>query len=460
MKKIKYFAFLTFLAFFSSCNSDVFEEHEIGENLIDKSTEVLLIDTFTVDSYTVKLDSIVTSGGSSARVGQYQDDFFGKVRSEFYGILDYGGGFELKKDIEDAIIPVEFDSLVFITYFDKNFYGDTLKEQSISIHRVTEEIDFADGTASFFGHNEFDYDDKVLGELTFKARPYRTKNERPYNLRIPMGDELGQKIISMAMEANDTLSESKKWKRFFEGIVLKPGEDDDAAMLTFKTGDTLMKMRVYYSNLEGENTDVVLYHDFPVKSDPFNFSNYTSDKSSTPQDLGRIVERTDELSSELTDNLAFVQGGVGFITKIKIPFIENLNTLGLTGGILKAELVFYPMDGSYDSKLFKLPNSAPFNIYKTNADNMALEAVINPTINGPVASNYNYNYDNPDESFYSLDITSYVNEILMQGQEYDDALLLSFPLEGLGNSMERIVIENDPKSDFRIRLKTTYVVQK
>lgn len=460
MKKIKCFVFLSFLAFLSSCNSGVFEEHEIGESLIDKSTEVLLIDTFTIESYTVKLDSVITSGGSSARVGQYQDDFFGKVRSEFYGIVDYGNGFSLSRNTEGTIIPVEFDSLVFITYFDKTFYGDTLKEQSISLHKVIEEMDFADGESSLFGHNTFDYEDKVLGELSFKAHPNSFDNKELYGIRVPMDDELGEKIISMAMDANDTLTNSTKWRRFFEGIVLKPGDDDDAAMLTFKTGDTLMKMRLYYSNLEGENTNVALYHDFPVKSDPLNFSNYTSDKSTTPQDLGRIVERTEELSSELTDNLAFVQGGIGFITKIKIPYVEELNTLGLTGGILKAELVFYPKDGSYDNKIFKVPNLQPFNIYTTNADNMALGAVINPTTNGPEVSKYNYISENPDESYFSLDITSYVNDILLLGQDYDDALLLSLPLEGLGNSMERIVIDNDPESDFRIRLKTTYVVQK
>jgi len=459
MNKIKSLLFVSSFLIFVGCNSGVFEEHAIGDNLIDKDTEVLLIDTFKIESSTVKLDSIITSGASNAIVGQYQDEFFGKVRSEFYGILDYNGGFKLDSDNEGVVIPAEFDSLVFITYYDNRFYGDTLKEQSISLHKVTEEIELVDGAGGLYGHNTFDYDDTSLGELTFKARPARIKNGKPYNLRIPMDDEFGKKLISMAMEENDTLTNSTKWGRFFEGLVLKPGNDDDAAMLAFKTGDTLMKMRLYYSNLEGENTDKALHHDFPVSSSSLNFTNYTSDKSTTPQDLGRIVEETEDLSSELTDNLAFVQGGIGFITKIKIPHVEELNTLGLTGGILKAELVFYPKDESYDEEIFKRPTSA-FNIYKTNKNNAALSAVINPTTNKPVASTYVPNSENPDESYYSLDVTSYVNEILFTGQEYDDALLLTLPFQGLGNSMDRMVIENDPRSDFRIRLRTTYVVQK
>lgn len=468
MKKIKSLLFVSILAILSSCNSGVFEEHEIGDNLIDGSTEVLLIDTFTIESSTVKLDSIITSGTSSAFVGQYYDDFFGKVRSEFYGILDYNGGFQLEKDIEGTIIPVEFDSLVFITYYDQHFYGDTLKEQSLSIHKVTEEIDLLEGESGLYGHKTFEYDDENLGELSFKARPFRSKNGKPYNLRIPMGDQLGEKLVSMAMESNDTLTEIKKWRKFFEGLVLKPGDADDAAMLAFKTGDTLMKMRLYYSNLEGEDTDKALHYDFPVKTSGLNFANYTSDKSSTPQDLGRIVELTEELSSDLTDNLTFVQAGIGFMTKLKIPHIEELNTLGLTGGILNAELVFYPKDGSYDLETFKLPTSA-FNIYTTNENNTALSSVLNPTNNTPVSSNYNYIAENPDESYFSIDVTNYINNILLDGQDYHDALLLSFPFQkqgdsmdrvSFGNPMDRMVIENDSKSDFRIRLKATYVVQK
>lgn len=101
-----------------------------------------------------------------------------------------------------------------------------------------------------------------------------------------------------------------------------------------------------------------------------------------------------------------------------------------------------------------------FNIYTTNSDNMALSSILDPNTNSPVSSVYNPDAENPDESFYSIDVTNYVNNILLQGQEFDDALLLTLPLESLGNSMDRMIIENDPKSDFRIRLKTTYVVQK
>jgi len=460
MRKITSIVFVSLLAFLSSCNSDVFQEHELGDNLIDNATEVILIDTFTVHSSTVKLDSLATSDAKNILFGQYQDPFFGKVTSDFYGILGLGDGFNLEKNNEGVIIPVEFDSLVFITYYDKRFYGDTLKEQSLSIHRVLEEMEFVDGSSSFYGHNTFDYDTEVLGDTTFYARPNKKRdNGDQYNLRIPMEPELGEKLVKMAMESNDTIRDSKKWQRFFEGIVLKAG-DMDAAMLSFQTGDTLMKMRVYFSDLEGESTDVVKHYDFPVNKSNLNFSNYRSDKTDTPQDLGRIVDVTEDLSSDSTSNLAFVQGGIGLFTKIRIPYIEELNTLGLTGGILKAELIFYPKEGSYDDDQFMLPNNR-FNIFTTNDKNrlFADQIIMNPATNSVVSSTYVQNGDNKNEFYYSMDVTNYINNILLMGQEYEDALLL-LPEGDFGNSMERIVIENDKDSDFRIRLRATYVVQK
>jgi hypothetical protein len=476
MKKIKYVVFVSLLTVLVSCNSGSFEEHEIGSNLIDKSTEVLLIDTFSIESSTVKLDSIITSAYANVLFGKYSDPFLGEVNSDFYGVMELGSAFELRQtDVNNTglvDVHVKFDSLVFIVYSDQRYYGDTLAQQNMTIHRVIEEIELPKDETAFYGHSSFNYDSESLADASFFAKPITQSvfNETSDNdvdfddggIRIKMDDALGLDIIERVNNVkDDTVRDNAKWLKYFNGIVLKPAETN-SIMLSFPLSDNKMKMRLYYSDKEYDEVGVPRFHDFPVKSTNLHFSNYTSDKSATPQDLGRIVDRTEDLSSELTDNLAFVQGGIGFLTKIKIPHVEELNTLGLTGGILKADLIFYPKDGSYDEDIFRLPGDrlTRFNIYTTNSDNMALSSILDPNTNSLVSSVYNPDAENPDESFYSIDVTNYVNNILLQGQEFDDALLLTLPLESLGNSMDRMIIENDPKSDFRIRLKTTYVVQK
>ncbi len=132
--------------------------------------------------------------------------------------------------------------------------------------------------------------------------------------------------------------------------------------------------------------------------------------------------------------------------------------MGLTGGILKAELVFSPEKNSYDEDLYPLPYSY-FELYSTNKNNLFLGSVVNPSTNGQLTSTYVYNANYIDESYYTFDVTSYVNDILLNGQEYDNALLITLPVQTIGNSVERLVIDNDRHSDTRIKLEVTYVVQ-
>ena len=230
-------------------------------------------------------------------------------------------------------------------------------------------------------------------------------------------------------------------------------------MFSYQTG-VGMKMRLYYSDTEYTEAGVAKFHDFPVNKKAVNFSNYSSDFNSNEfiQKIGLIQELEEDVASTETDNLSFIQGGTGLITKVQIPHIEKLNEMGLAGGILKAELVFSPQENSYDEDFYPLPFSN-FELYTTDRKNKFNSAVLDSRTNNIVTSTYVTNYKYLDESYYMFDLTDYVNQILLNGQEYDDALLISIPPSIIGNSMERLIIDNDKKSDTRIELKITYVVQ-
>ncbi len=484
MRKLISILFVSAFWFFTSCNSDTFQEHEIGDNLIDKSTEVHLIDTFTVRSATVKLDSLLTSGYpdifrpyTNILFGGYHDDFFGDVRSEFYTTLGLGGAFEMgANEFGNKNIALQFDSLVFIGFPDARYYGDTLQEQTISFHQLKEEIDLPNGQKGFYGHHTIANDDVAFGSASFYLKPRKQSVEiktigdetipeierKRDGLRLRIDDAFGLDIVKRVNANDDTLHNIFKWRKFFNGMVLKPGSEN-SVLFSFKLGDPGMKLRLYFT-YDGDKKG---YHDFPVVISRnrtsestlsyYNFSNFISDKASTPQDLGRIVEETEELKSEETDDLAFIQGGIGFYAKVKIPYVENLNNLGVTGGVLKSELIFYPLEGSFDNSIFRLPSSA-ISVYVTNRDNNRV-MVLTDSRGAALRAVYNYS-EHKNESYYSIDLTSYVNSILTNnGQDYEDALLIGFPEESIGNTMDRLVIENDPDSNFRIRLKTTYVVQ-
>ncbi|RUT78657.1 DUF4270 family protein [Ancylomarina longa] len=449
MYKISFY--LLFLSvFLASCNTDGFVEHELGNNLIDNSTDVRLIDTFTINASTVIVDSLATSGTSVITVGQYVDPYFGVVKATGFTKIGLGGGLTLEKSND----PV-FDSIVLITYFDKKFYGDTLKTQTISVHRVTEEIKLNDN-GKLYNVDDFAIDSEPLGEKTFEARPLRTKNGKKYNLRIKLSDDFGKKLIEMAEDHDDIMKSVNEWENFLEGISLRPGDNDDAAILNFKTSDTLFNIRLYYHEISGENSGKDLHHDFPAGASPFIFSNYKSDRTGTL--LEDLVDREFDLPSEQTNNLTFMQGGIGLMTKIRIPHLNELSKIGKSGSLLSAELVFYPEPGTYSDELYPLP--ASFNLYVTDEENHLLLLLSNPTNNVPLTSQFRLDNEYQEGSYYSFDVTNYVNSRLSAGLDEDEGLLISLPTESLSSSTDRIVLTNDHKSDFEFKLRATYVVQK
>ncbi len=461
MRKFSFIIIVNLFAFLTSCTTDKFQEHEVGDNLIDNTTEVRLIDTFTIESSTVKLDSVLTSGQANILFGSYEDEYFGRIRSDFYALVGLGGAFYLKEVGENKDkVPIRFDSLVFISYPDSRYMGDTLLTQSMSIHRVTEEIEIPDDQRGFYAHSSFPFDEESIGSASFVSRPITESqeyNEEKENdvennkggIRFNMKDALGLDIVRMVNTENDTVRFVEKWNEYLKGIVLRAGEDN-SLMLSYGLQTGRMKIRLYYTYTDFELSGTRAFHDFPIVTSLENFINIKSDFSAAPYDLNQIIDEKIDLSSENTGNLSFAHSGLGILTKIKIPHIERLNTIGSTGGVLSAELNFYPKDDSFDNDHFKLP-SVPFTLYQTSDVNgFNAQLPVNSNFVGPV---------NSDESYYSIDVTSYVNNVLTNGQEFDDALLLTLPLNSLGVSMDRLIIENDEDSDFRIRLKVKYVVQ-
>lgn len=478
MRSINVLLILTILAFVS-CNSDGFEEHQIGSNLIDKTTEVVLVDSLKIESSTIILDSLVTSGLNTVILGSYNDEYLGKVKTEYYGLIGLNGAF-LRSTVTinntTIKVPIQYDSLVFMAYTNGSYFGDTLKPQRLILNRINEDLELPDNETAFYAHSKFGYDETPLLDTEFYLKPVKqskydaTLDADPIEyhgeglfirMNSETANELGSEIVDFVNNQSDTVVESIQWEKYMKGIVFRSG-DDNSTLFQVPLSDNKLKIRLYYSDTDYEGKGVAKFHDFPViiggSQQKMSFLNYSSDRTLTPQQLDRLVKQDVELSSEETDDLVYLQGGIGFYTKFKIPYLENLNTLGIAGGIIKAELVMYPTDNSYDDEIFTLPKF-PINIYTTNRNN-EIGAPLVGNSNSALSFSFVRNYNNKDESYYSADLTNYVNSVLLNGKEYDDALLIGFPRESIGGNFDRLIIENDPDSDFRMRLKVTYVIQR
>jgi hypothetical protein len=473
-KTINLLLIFSISTFFIRCSSDDFKEHKIGNNLIDETTEVILVDTFTVESSTVILDSLITSRYNSAILGGYNDEYLGNVKTEYYGVVSLGS--QIQNDVKNKI-GVSLDSLAFIMYTNGVYLGDTLQPQRLIVNRLKEKIELSENERAFYGHSKLEYDSNNLLNEEFYLKPVRQSKYDAdldndlygydgkgiyFKLDTEEALKLGDTIVKLVNARSEKVQFNAKWLDFFNGIVLR-SDDLNSSLYQASLEEDRLKLRLYCSDTAADGAvEKARFYDFPVVVQSgdrnLSFTNYSSDRSETPQKLDRLVEQEQELSSSLTDGLSFIQGGIGLYTKINFPHLENLNLLGLTGGILKAELIMYPKDDSYDDEQFLLPRSN-FNLYNTNEDNV-FGAPLPGANNSSLSFSFVRNFENEDESYYSVDLTSYVNSVLLNGKKYDDALLIGIPFANIGNSFDRLIIENDTKSDFRIRLKVTYVIQR
>src|ERR1035437_1460441 len=106
----RYFRFigglLLMVALFS-CNLSNIEQFQLGENFVDSNSGVVLIDTMTVYTSTVRFDSIVTNSLSSLLVGGYSNNYTGTVTCKPHFQFT-SGSFTLPDKVKNLIC----DSLV------------------------------------------------------------------------------------------------------------------------------------------------------------------------------------------------------------------------------------------------------------------------------------------------------------------------------------------------------------
>lgn len=448
---------ITLSVLFTGCNSEDFVVHELGGDLIESSTVVNCVDSFTIKSSTVIMDSIQTSSVGSVSVGRYVDDYLGAMKATVYSKVDLGSAFSLE-DTDEA----ELDSIVLVVYSSGVFWGDTTQTQTISVHKVTEKIEITSKKPAYYNKDSLSIDSKAIGVKTFRARPQRKDDLNSTNyhdFRIRLDDKFGQQILDSALVNNSFTSSAARWEKELKGIALVPGEDDNASVLNFPTDS--MNIRLYYRTIGGSAGGAVERHrDFALSSS-LSFTNYQADRTNTEElgsSLGGLTEREVGVLSERTNNLSFIQAGTGIYTKLEIPYLEMLNQEGDAASLISAVLQVYPLSATFEQDLFPL-YGLEFEIYETDRLNRLVSTIVNSS-GSQVTSIYYVNYENPEDTPLSFDLTNYVSGVLADGMLENEGLLIKFSDETNNEFVSRMVIDNDPDSSVKIKLKVTYAVQK
>ncbi|WP_158281264.1 DUF4270 family protein [Dyadobacter jejuensis] len=392
---------------------------------------VLYSDTSTVQFSTVVYDSLMTGGVDRLIVGQYNDPYLGAVTAQGFTQPELQGSITLP---DDAV----YDSLDVFLNYDGYYYGDTTQVMKLSVHAVTEDILLR---SSYFNTSVLPYDEAPLGTLEFRPRPSLD------SVKVRLSDELGLKIFDLAK--NNLMRNSSDWYNVLQGITLKGDSEDNNVILGIAMPGTGAGIRLHYhvKGLEG-NT---VYKEVVALN--YSYNKVMNDRTGTELATGTGTKRI-AIPSEKTNNMSFIQEGMGVFTRVDFPYFDQLKYAKYSVAN-RALLKIYPVNQSVTERY-----NAPSNLYLyyVNKNNeFGSEQPYSPqalaSLDGRTQITGTY-IDNiiDNEQYYVFDVSAFISNIMFSDYKIDSGLGIftselvsgSYPEARMGfaKGVSRLVIGN------------------
>ncbi|MBN2348123.1 MAG: DUF4270 family protein [Bacteroidales bacterium] len=444
------YTFLKYKIIFSFCSAVIFftgliiiqscGEQEntftIGSTFLEQNSRVVLIDTFRVELSTVQFDSIATSGTGVALCGRYSDNEFGIIECKSFFQI----GIPSSSIIENNEV---YDSVTIMLTFSGYTYGDTIPNQKIQVHQLTENI-VADNSGYLYNTSSVDYKEEPIGFTVFK--PWVNIYE---SIEFRIDDNLGLELFEMLKYNASQVSSNEAFTEYFKGLVITTDENDHGVIVGFNAGEGAISLTLYShivkENLIENSYDFTLYNYYQQ----FNQINY--DRSGTL--LSDLTVQDDDIPSIETEDKTFIQSGTGLVTKIQFPTLGEF-LLMENSAMLKAELVIAPVINNYTRSI--LPDSVI--IIRTDIINRTLSQLYNnegEKVTGKFIQDDQYN----EQTSYTFDITDFLQAELKDSYfDYSKGLLLAFPENTFISKLNTLIIESDSKEFNAPRLKIQVLV--
>ncbi|MDP3359033.1 MAG: DUF4270 family protein [Lutibacter sp.] len=417
--------FLGFTALIS-CSDDL-KTYPVGEDFIELDSKVVQIDTLTLKTATIQLDSILTSGSARLLIGALKDPVFGDLTSQSFLRLAPKDFFVDEKAV--------YDSIALILHYDRYYYGDTVQTQTYRVHEIIDDFEPKDkDQTQFYNTSTLNFSEEILGELLFKAYPNK-KDSINIALKHSFGKNLFNNIQNKTIENVDDL------EKIFKGITVVP-DNNSNNVLGYKMSSSVV--RLYYTLDDGLNSDNDRYLDFNIFE---LFNNISSDKTATM--LNPITDGEYILPSDKTNNEMYIQAGTSLQMRIEIPYVRDLNILKSENGgtVINATLKMYLDPKSHRENISSIESLNVFVIDNKNRLIKQLEAATLKSYNPEL----NYDY------YYSIDITSFIDEI--QKSPYLTNYALMFQLPNNNQSVDKLLIYDSASGkETKMKIELTYLL--
>lgn len=426
---------LTIGWFFYSCENSDFE---IGQNLVESQSRTIIIDTCSVSLTTLLIDSLVTSAQNTLIIGSLQSENMGTFSSTGYLSFNLPGYIETRQNQNNPLI---FDSLTFELKHGSYFMGDTLAPFTINIHQLTETMELTDG--NLYNTSRFGYNTSALAGTRFYPFP-NLKNE--VSIRLP--DELGMELLDKLSTSDDVMQSLEHFTEYFKGFAITADCPENQAFFGFPVNDTSAVINLHYHYIEEHKIEKTIsingYTSYVFNSIMFN-------REGSP--LETLTNGYSGLSSNVSNNQSYVMGLTGLYTRIDIPYLQNLLQISDAGSVQSAELILYPVKGTYDHQS-PLPDS--LSLYIADYTNSTVDAIT--TSYGDALQSGNLVVDElfGVDTHYSFTITDFIrNEIRAIGMN-KQKLILTLPDAYMKKTFRNVVLGDQNHPTQQVKLKITY----
>lgn len=389
------------------------EPSTVGAEFVSgTSFDVSFSDTITIRASTVIYDSIETNNKNRLLVGAYDDPNFGIIESQAFFQLSLDKTYKLDEN------NTSYDSLTLCLKYDQYFYYDTLEQMSLSVFRLSQEIELDEEEAALYNTSTVQYLPEGIGSTVITPLPVRRDS-----FEIRLSDKLGMDLMRFAHLEAEELSNQEKFQDFLKGLLVKLSDFHSPGFVGFSPET---KMKLYYRNKEKTPTEQEVLT-FTVENSIY-FNRIISEREGTL--ISKLNTLEEPLSSTSTENLLFVQSGSGIATRIELPFLRDLLNLGEDFLFTNVILEFNPVRNAYND-LADIPET--LEILQVDENNVAYGVLRSAAV-------LERDLDFPQNNKYVANISSFVSEQMELDQQNANALLLRIPGDQYFSSTDRILI--------------------
>lgn len=408
------FIILPAICFLFSCQRKEVDFGTVPEN---SYTHLVFIDTVGVNMSTVMIDSFSTGSAKSFLFGKYKDPYLGLVSTQPFCQLDKPATIP---DISDQAV---FDSLSLIVRFNKYYYGDTTKPETINVNELDQAIVLSYNNL-LYNTTRVNIKPTPLGSKLISVHPSTDDT-----LFIRLDDAKGQELFEKLRTKSGELNTTESFQYYFKGISLTTGDGDSSVVYGIR--DTVIMRVNYHVNDPFPDSKSI---DFVSQVNTEAFNQILTDRSGT--NLVTSGRGVTEIPSSVSNHLSFTQPGTGLYLKLNFPSLKGIVATENIIRLLKAELIVRPLRQSFNQSSIKLPSQ--LFLINTDGSNIPGNPVTSPAggveFVNPVIDNV-FGLDN----YYSFDVTSAVNTMINTAGNGDAAFFVVQGLAGSVLQLDRII---------------------